>query len=345
MTFLYMVVFLLLTYFIYLLIIIFFPVLKAEQLPFKKELEDKEPPKCREDASFMSGNDKISAWYYNPDAKEPRSCIIMSNGFNGTKDGLLENYALEFIKQGHSVLTYDYRTYGESGGTPKQLLSVTMQHEDLKAAINFVRETKKIESIILWGTSAGAPYGLVVASQDPHIKGVICQCGAYDHKADSQKAMKENGLWFYLRLLPHGIKDKWRGRFGLSRHMIPAYGRKGSKTFLAGDSIFEGVQKLTKDSKNFKNEVCAAFMFQPHGPDVIKASKGVKCPVLVLVCENDEIISPESHLKLKATLGKRLEVVTFPIGHFDIYQGDWFKQAVTNQIEFINKVNSYNLSV
>lgn len=345
MIFLYIIFTIIIIYLFYLLIIIFFPVLKVEKLPLKKEIIENESPSCREDVSFISGGDKISAWYYKSDVIEPRSCIIMSHGFNGTKDGLLENYALEFIKQGNSVLTYDYRTYGESEGQPRQLLSVVKQHEDLKAAIRFVREELKIESIILWGTSAGAPYGIIIAAQDHHIKGVISQCGAYDHKVDSQKGMKENGLWFYIRLLPHGIRDKWRGRFGLSRHKIPAYGKKGSKTFIAGDSIFENVQKLSINSKNFKNEVCAAFMFQPHGPDVIESSKDVKCPVLVLVCEKDEIISPQSHFKLRDTLGEKLEVVTYPIGHFDIYQGEWFKTSLNKQIEFINRVNRYNLSI
>lgn len=345
MIFLYILVTIIILYFFYLLLIVFFPVLKAEELPFKKVLVDKDKPENREDVSFLSGGEKVSGWYYKPENSEPRSCIILSTGLNGTKDGLLENYALEFTKKGHSALTYDYRTYGDSEGEPRQLLSVTKQHQDLKAAIKFIREEKKIESIILWGTSAGAPYGLVVASQDHHIKGVVCQCGSYDHKVDSQKGLKEHGFWFYFRLLPHGIRDKWRGRLGLSRHRIPAYGKQDSKTFIAGDNIFENAEKLTLDSKNFINEVCAAFMFEPHGPDVIEASKEVQCPVLVLVCEKDEIISPESHYRLRDTLGTKLEVVSYPIGHFDIYHGEWFNQAVTTQIEFINKVNSYNLSV
>lgn len=345
MIFLYIIIWVLIVYFSYLLIIIFFPVLKSEKIPFDKKAESKTAPSLREDVYFLSGNYKIYGWYYIPEKSEPRSCIIMSHGFNCTKDCLLEDYALEFVKQGHSVLLYDYRGYGESEGEPRQLLSVLMQQEDLQNAIKFTKEIKKIDSIILWGTSAAASYGIILASRDHSIKGVIAQCGAYDHKVDSQKGLKDNGLWFYISLLPHGIRDKWRGRLGLSRHIIPAYGKSGSKTFLRGDSIFNGVAKLAQNSKNFKNEVCAAFMLQSHGPDVIEASKSVKCPVLVITCKNDEIISSESHVKLTETLGDKMELITFPIGHFDIYQGEWFKASINKQIEFINRVNSYNLSI
>lgn len=344
MTFLYISVFLVLTYFIYLLLIIFFPILKYEPQPFKKSLSDIPAPEGREDISFTVNGDNISGWLYNPKGIS-KGCIIMSHGFNGTKDCLLEKYAILFTTEGYSVITYDYRGYGDSDGKPRQMLSVRSQLEDLRGAISFAKG-RGFHNILLWGTSAGAQYGIIVASEDPLIKGVIAQCGAYNHKADSAKGVRENGYFFYIKLLPHGIRDKWRGRLGLSRHMIPAYGRSGTSVFIRGDSIFNGAEHIGFKSKNFINEVCAGFMLQPHGPDIIEASKLIDCPVLILHCEKDEIISKESYYPLIETIGDNLEVETYPIGHFDIYKGDWFKAAISRQINFINKTvkeNDYNI--
>lgn len=335
MAFIYILVGIVITYISYLLIIIFLPVLKAEKLPFKKELIDAVIPEFREDVYFEVQGEKVSGWYYTPKDCSPKACIIMSHGFNGTKDCILENYALEFMKQGYSVLTYDYRTYGDSEGYPRQFLSIPMQLEDLSCAVRYIREVKNINNIILWGTSAGATHGLIIASEDHDINGVICQCGAYDHKLDSKKGMDENGIWFYISLLPHGIRDKWRGRLGLSRHKMPAYGMSESRSFIKGDTIFNGAEKLGLRSKNFINEVCASFMLEPHGPDLLNASKNILCPVLILTCEKDEFISKDSYVKLRDILDDKVTVASFPIGHFDIYHDEWFKKSMDKQFEFL----------
>lgn len=344
MIFSYILIFLILSYLIFILLIVFFPVLKSEPQPFKKNLADSTVPEGREDISFIVKGDKISGWLYTPKGIS-KGCIIMSHGFNGTKDCLLENYATRFTQEGYSVITYDYRTYGESEGEPRQMLSVRNQLEDLRGAVGYAKK-RGLHNIILWGTSAGAPYGIVVASEDPQVKGVISQCGSYNHKADSAKGIRENGYLFYIKLLPHGIRDKWRGRLGLSRHMIPAYGRGGTNVFIRGDSIFMGAQEIGLNSKNFINEVCGGFMLQPHGPDVLEVAKLVDCPILILHCEKDEIISSESYYPLVEAIGDKLEVETYPIGHFEIYKGEWFKAAINRQISFLNKTvkeNDYNI--
>lgn len=340
MTVLIIVVSVIAIYFLYLLVIIFTPVLKIDELPFRKELEDSDVPEFREDIYFKVDGCRISGWYYFPVKSEPKGCIVMSHGFNGTKDCVLEKYAVRYVEEGYSVLTYDYRTYGDSEGAPRQLLSIPMQLDDLRGAVNYVRNVKGIDSIYLWGTSAGATHGLIIAAEDNSIKGVICQAGAYDHKLDSKKGIDENGYLFYISLLPHGIRDKWRGRLGLSRHKLPAYGKSDSKSFIRSYKIFNGAELLGINSRNFINEVCGEFMLQPHGPNVLEVSKNIDCPVLILVCDNDEIISDKSHIKLCDILGNKVSVVSYPIGHFDIYHDQWFEEAVNSQIDFINRISS-----
>ncbi|MGL1892788.1 MAG: alpha/beta hydrolase [Spirochaetaceae bacterium] len=334
---LYVLFFIVLLYFIYLVIIIFLPVLNIKKQPFKKELIRVAPPINRGDISFLVDGDLVRGWYYDSGTIGSNSCIVMSHGFNGTKDCLLENYALEFNKIGIDVITYDYRTYGDSEGLPRQLLSVTKQHDDLRGAIKFVREVKG-SKVFLWGTSAGANYGLIVAAEDEDINGVICQCGSYDHKLDEKKGIADNGMFFYISFLPHGIRAKWRYKLGLSPYVVPAYGRSGTKAFLRSDSIFEGAEKIGLNSKNFINEVNAYFMLQPHGPDLLEVAGSIKCPVLFLNCEKDEIIAPESHLKICDILGDKSKVINFPIGHFDIYYGDWFNKSINEQKLFLSEL-------
>ena len=191
----------------YLLIIIFFPVLKEP--PKLEQLQPLEPsvvPENREDVSFEVEGDRISAWLYLPESLiPPVACMIISHGFGGTKDALLETYALRMTEAGYAVLTYDYRHFGESGGMPRQLFSAYKQENDLRTAIRYVRERPEIdpERVVLFGTSAAGGYGLVIAAEDKRIAGIIAQCPALDKDIDGRLALEREGWGFFLKLFVH----------------------------------------------------------------------------------------------------------------------------------------------
>ncbi len=295
---------------VYLVVIIFFPVLKVKEQPFKKnkDINAKRPPKCRQDIEYFVSNTKVRGWLYLPESSEKLlPLIILSQGFNGTKDAILEKYALKFVKNGYGAITYDYRHYGDSDGMPRQIYCGKEQLDDLRGAIAYARNRDEIDpdKIVLWGTSAAGNYGILIASEDRRIAGVIAQCGAYDHDEDS-KLWKEkgDGIGFFLKLFVHAQRDKGRSRFGLSRHKISAYGKPGTTAMFRGKGVFEGAERLAADSINFKNEICAGFLVMPQVGDPIKAAEQVKAPLLMLVCEYDEILSPKSHIKMSGNPGQ-----------------------------------------
>ncbi|EXW87253.1 alpha/beta fold family hydrolase domain protein [Acinetobacter baumannii 44467_10] len=47
----------------------------------------------------------------------------MANGFGGTKDTGLLNFAEPLSKAGFDTFIFDYRGFGESGGFPRQNVS------------------------------------------------------------------------------------------------------------------------------------------------------------------------------------------------------------------------------
>ena len=77
----------------------------------------------------------------------------MANGFGGTKDTGLLNFAEPLSKAGFDTFIFDYRGFGESGGFPRQNVSYKNQREDYHAAIAAVRSLPNIDRnrIALWG--------------------------------------------------------------------------------------------------------------------------------------------------------------------------------------------------
>jgi uncharacterized protein len=325
----------------YLAVVIFSPFLSVEAEVINRKTKDKRIPKCRQSISISVNDTFISGWLYLPeDTVEPVPCVILSNGFCGTKDVVVEDYALRFVSSGMAAITYDYRYFGESGGEPRQLFNGVKQMEDLRTVIDYARNLKEINpnKIALWSTSAAGRYGIIVAAEDEKIAGVISQCPSLDHGKDDKLIFKREGIGYFFKLFVHAQRDKGRSRFGLSTHFIPAVGKPGSFALLNAPGALEGYQMLISDSEHFKNRICGRSMLMMQGPDVAKLAHRVKCPVLMLVCEKDSTVSSDSYKEVAKILGEKATVIKYPVGHFDIYKGDIFDQAVEAQVHFLHKI-------
>ena len=306
---------------------------KTKQLT--KEVHAK-PSQSRKDVSFKVKGTSISAWLYVPeDLSTPVPCIIMGHGFGGTKDMIMESYALRYQEAGFAVLAFDYRHFGESEGEPRQLVLISYQLEDYTAAIAYARGLGEIDParIALWGTSASGGYGIVIAAKDKNIACVVAQCPGLDHRASEQMFRKKLGIGHILRLFVHGQRDMGRSRLGLSPHKIPIVGKPGTMAFFPISDAYDGYRKLA--SKNFINEVCARVILRSHGFRPDKHIRDVRCPVLIQICDHDSLapIRAETEKELR----KYAEVKHYPIGHFDIYTGENFEKSVSDQINFFKK--------
>ena len=90
----------------------------------------------RLDVRFSSGDAECAAWLYLPEGEEPRPVIVMAHGLGGIREMRLDAYAERFCEVGYACLVFDYRHFGASGGSPRQLLDVDRQLEDWAAAIS-----------------------------------------------------------------------------------------------------------------------------------------------------------------------------------------------------------------
>jgi dienelactone hydrolase len=292
----------------------------------------------RKDVSFKVKGISISAWLFLPEnLSAPVPCIIMGHGFGGTKDMGLELYAVRYQKAGFAVLVFDYRYFGKSGGEPRQLVWIPYQLEDWSAAIKYARGLKEIdpEKIALWGTSMSGGHVIVTAAKDNRIACVVAQCPGVDGHASGEIFFKRVGIGYAFRVLMHGQRDYLRSWFGLSPHKIPIVGKPGSIACLTTPDAYNGYRKSAPD--NFINEVCARILVRADKYRPVKQAKNVRCPVLLQICEYDSIIPKSAAEETEKQLGKYAEAIYYPIGHFEIYIGNNFSRAVSDQLAFLKK--------
>ena len=60
----------------------------------------------------------------------------------------------------------------------------------------------------------------------------------------------------------------------------------------------------------------------------------VTCPLLVNVCDHDAITPPDPAIRV-AEEAPRGELSRYPIGHFDLFAGEWLNRVCADQIAFL----------
>ena len=328
---------------VYLSIVTFVPGFKVPAQPLeqgKQRIDEvlSKPSWTRKEVSFEVKGALLSAWLYLPsNLSVPVPCIVMSHGFGGTKDMGLDGYAIRYQEAGFAVLIFDYRHWGQSGGEPRQLIWIPYQLEDWSAAVTFARGLKEVDpaKIALWGTSMSGGHVIVTAAKDNQIACVVAQCPGLDGRASTEFLLHRAGIGYLLRMVMHGQRDYLRSLLGLSPHKIPIVGKPGSIACLTTPDAYEFFTKFAP--QNFVNEVCARINIRGDKYRPVKHAQNVHCPVLLQVCEFDSIIPISAAKATEKKLGKYAEVINYPIGHFDIYIGDNFEKAVSDQLIFFKK--------
>jgi len=106
----------------------------------------------------------------------------MGHGITLTRRDGIPAFARQFAATGYSVVTFDYRHWGDSDGHPRGWFSLGRQQRDWRAAVAFARQLDGIDlgRLALWGFSLSAGMALKTAAADPRIAAVIAVCPMTD---------------------------------------------------------------------------------------------------------------------------------------------------------------------
>ncbi len=264
----------------------------------------------------------------------------MANGFGGTKDTGLLNFAEPFSQAGFDTFIFDYRGFGDSGGFPRQNVSYKNQREDYHAAIATVRSMPSIDKnrIALWGTSYSGGHVLVVAAQDQKISTIVSMNPATDGLAALKQVYQYGGLKQLTMAIGHGIKDLIHSLAQRPPHLIPIVGQPGTAAMISSPSSEESYTAIA--GPTWRNEVCARAALEVVRNRPITFANQILCPLLVQVGSNDQVAPPDAARKSANLASGQVELLEYPIDHFDFYSGSWQKKIFEDQLHFLYNVLS-----
>jgi fermentation-respiration switch protein FrsA (DUF1100 family) len=287
----------------------------------------------REDVHFASGKDRCAAWLYRPTAAAfPAPCIVMASGFSCVRDQGLDAFAERFAAAGFAVLAFDYRCFGESGGEPRQLVRASLQCDDWRAALSFVRSLDWIDErrIAIWGFSAGGGHVQLLALTELGIAAAIGVAPLVD---GTRTLHYIGGINLLSRLALAGARDGLRALRGAEPYRVAATGPPGSGAVISSPEGLSGFESITPPGSSWRNEACArTFLAPPYR--LVRKVAHMPIPILYCIAADDDVTPPALGMQAakRAPFG---ELRTYPGGHFDPFRGETLERMAADQLDFL----------
>src|SRR5581483_3296520 len=236
---------------------------------------------------------------------------------------------------GMAVLLFDYRHFGASDGQPRQLIDITRQLDDYRAALRFARSLRGVdpERIALWGTSLSGGHVIAVAAQDPQIAAVVAQVPWVGiergrHSTRSGRVTR--------RLFAAAIRDVLGSWLGRPPYLVPAVGSPNELAVFTDADARVWRDMLAPTAPTWRNAFAARVLFSLLRYRPGRSAKQLTMPLLVCIGDQDTAASVELAAQA-ARQAPRGELRRYPFGHFAAYLGAGFEQIVADEVAFLRR--------
>lgn len=288
----------------------------------------------RQELRFTSGETYCSAWLYLPVGVKRPAVVVLGHGLGAIREMRLDAFAERFAAAGIAALAFTYRYLGDSGGQPRQLMSVSRQLQDWEAALDHVKSRTDLDGsrLAIWGSSFGGGHAIKIASRHPELRAAVAQCPFTDGMA-SATALGFKGT---LKVIPVVARDLIAKLLGGQPVMVPIAAAPGQPALMSALDALPGYLALMPKGTTFVNHLAARVI-----PEIVTyrpglAASRIECPILFCVSDTDTVTPPGRTLKL-ARRAPRGEIKRYDAGHFEFYTGHVFEQLAIDQTAFLIK--------
>ena len=199
---------------------------KAIIRPYRDDYSDKDlgPKKFRLNKKFYrrtdfslvnSRNIRIMCSFWEPYDEEREyarlPCVIYLHGNSSSRCEVIPNLKY-LLPLNITVLAFDFTACGRSEG---EYISLGWYEIlDVECVINFLRNSKKVSTIGLWGRSMGAATSIIYASKDPTIAGIFLDSPFYslnlliDELSKEKVSLPDFLVRQIIKMIKQTVKDK-----------------------------------------------------------------------------------------------------------------------------------------
>jgi hypothetical protein len=167
------------------------------------------------------------------------------------------------------------------------------------------------------------------------VAAVIAQTPAMDGMTAVLNVARYAGPGHLVRLVAAGIRDQIAALRGQAPVMIGVVGPRGSVAAMTTPDAEPGYASI--GGPTWRNEVPARIMLSAGSYRPGLQADRLPCPMLVQVADRDAIAPVKAAQDAVWLATGRGELRTYQIEHFDVYTGEPFERAVTDQLYFLGR--------
>ncbi len=294
--------------------------------------EDREAGFNRYDHHFKSRGKRCAAWLYLPGGAGKPPVVVMAHGFGAQRDFGLPQYAERFASRGMAVFLFDYRNFGDSEGEPRNLVNPWRHLQDWKAALAYVRSLPEVDGgrVALWGSSYSGGHVMVTAARDAGVAAVVAQVPF----VDGVSSAVYTGFKHALQATAAATRDILRAITFREPYRVPIVSDPETFGVMNTPESKPGYLALVPEGSGWKNECPARAVLELllYRPTMWAAR--VRCPALVIMGEKDSLIKPVAVEKAASRM-REVTIERLPVGHFDVYHGEWFEKVASLEEDFL----------
>jgi pimeloyl-ACP methyl ester carboxylesterase len=290
----------------------------------------------RRKVSFVSAGSRCAAWHYPGDNG---ACVIMAAGLGVIKEPGTDRFAKRFHDAGYSVLAFDYRHLGESGGTPRQLVRINEQLSDWQAAIEFASTLPGVDKdkIAIWGFSVSGGHVFTVAARYPGLAAAIAHSPLADGLDAMRNAMRHTTPLALTRLTIRAAADTLGGLLGREPLLVPLAGERGTVASLTTPDSLNGAAALNPGNRypQWQQSIAARSAIRVGFYRPGRFASRIQCPLLVLAYDDDGVAPPGPAIRA-AHRAPRGQLIRLPGGHYAAFL-DAEEQTAQALLSFLDR--------
>jgi alpha-beta hydrolase superfamily lysophospholipase len=257
------------------------------------------------------------------------------HGLTATREERLGAYGERFAEAGIASVIIDFRHFGESSGSPRQLLDLDRQDEDCDAALDYARNLPGIDPdrIAIWGTSFAGGYALTAAARHPWLAAAVCQTPLLDGKLPAPGMSRGKMFW----AARSALRDKAHAALGRDPYLVPVIGPPDEHAILNSADAWSSFEAVIGENSLWRNEVAARVLLRLPQHRPIEQAGRVHCPLLIQIVDLETVVRNEPSIKAaeRAPQGELREYAG--LNHFGVYVDDGFERLVADQVDFLRK--------
>jgi pimeloyl-ACP methyl ester carboxylesterase len=287
-------------------------------------------------SSFMSRGMMCAATLHRPqtDSTSPQPAILIIHGWGGIQDALTPPFCAAFNELGFAVMTFDYPTWGDSQGLPRNQINPWQRVRDADAALTHLKSQPQIDPrrIVLWGTSFGGGHVIELAAEHTSLLGAIAQVPMMD----GRDALLATPLMQMTKIFAHALKDLTPFTAPV---YIPVVAPEGQFATMNRDNAYavlmRGIaQAGIRNTDRYDNRVTARSILNIGLYRPFKKLKQIRVPTLLIGGTRDSV-APFSAQKIDRWQNPYLQYQTLDADHFEPYFEPQLSVNLRYQLDFL----------